>query len=109
MRNQQQLILVRQLYEDSLVLAARSDALSLTKAVVLVDLAGEFLLNNIILNLDPDFTVNETKGSEDIARKTLWGNAARAIRMSNKGTTDLMLRVLASLGVQAKLQFKSAA
>ena len=86
MRNQQQLILVKQLYEDSLVLAARSDGLSLTKAVVLVDLAVEILLNHIILNLDPDFTVNETKGSEDIARKTLWGNAARAIRMSNKGT-----------------------
>jgi hypothetical protein len=86
MRNQQQLILVKQLYEDSLALSGRSDALSLTKAIVLLDLAVELLLNNIVLNLDPDFTVNETRGSEDIARKTLWGNAARAARVANKGS-----------------------
>jgi len=86
MRNQQQLILVKQLFEDSLALCGRSDVLSLTKAIVLLDLAVELLLNNVVLNLDPDFTVNETKGSEDITRKTLWGNAARAVKAANKGS-----------------------
>lgn len=86
MRNQQHLILVKQLYEDSLALSGRSDALSLTKAIVLLDLAVELVLNHIVLNLDPDFTVNETKGSEDITRKTLWGNAAKAVRAANKGS-----------------------
>jgi hypothetical protein len=86
MRNQQHLILVKQLYEDSLVLSGRTDALSLTKAIVLLDLSVELMLNNIVLNLDPNFTVNETKGSEDISRKTLWGNAARAVRAANKGS-----------------------
>lgn len=86
MRNQHQLILVKQLYEDAAVLAARGDAFSLTKALILLDLAVEHTLNNIVLNLDPNFTVNETKGSEDIARKTLWGNAARSMKTSNKGS-----------------------
>ncbi len=84
-RNQQQLILVKHLYEDASIMGERADTFSVTKAVILLDLAVEHMLNNIILNLDPDFTVNETKGSEDVARKTLWGNAARAIKMSNKG------------------------
>ncbi|MGH9968607.1 MAG: hypothetical protein ACREBG_12375, partial [Pyrinomonadaceae bacterium] len=84
-RNQQQLLLVKQLYEDAASLAARGDSFSLTKGVIFLDLAVEHLLNNIVLNLDPNFTVNETKGSEDIARKTLWGNAVRAARMSQKG------------------------
>jgi len=67
-------------------LSGRPDALSLTKAIVLLDLSVELMLNNIVLNLDPNFTVNETKGSEDISRKTLWGNAARAVRATNKGS-----------------------
>jgi hypothetical protein len=54
------------------------------------------MLNNIVLNLDPDFTVNETKGSEDISRKTLWGNAARSMRIASK-TKIPETRELASL------------
>ena len=51
-RNQQQLILVKQLYEDARLFEERGDAFSLTKAVVLLDLSIENILNNIILNLD---------------------------------------------------------
>lgn len=83
-RNQQQLILVKQLYEDARLLGKRGDAFSLTKAVVLLDLSIEHILNNIILNLDPSFTVNQTKGSGDINRKTLSGNASTALRTAGK-------------------------
>lgn len=83
-RNQQQLILVKQLYEDARLLEEKGDAFSLTKAVVLLDLSIEHILNNIILNLDPSFTVNQTKGTGDIDRRTLWGNASTALRAAGK-------------------------
>ncbi len=83
-RNQQQLILVKHLYEDARLLEERGDAFSLTKAVVLLDLSIEHILNNLILNLDPTFTVNQTKSSGDINRRTLSGNASTALRAAGK-------------------------
>jgi hypothetical protein len=83
-RNQQQLILVKQLYEDARLLEEKGDAFSLTKAIVLLDLSIEHVLNNILLNLDLSFTVNQTKGSEDINRRTLSGNASTALRAAEK-------------------------
>src|SRR5260370_15211189 len=95
-RNPQQLILVKQLYLDACLLADRGDTFSVTKAVILLDLAIEHMLNNIVLNLDPSFTVNQTKGVEDIGRRTLWGNASTAIRAAAK-TPLLEVRELANL------------
>jgi hypothetical protein len=46
--NPQQLILVKQLYEDGCLLAAREDDVSLTKAIILVDLAIEQMLNQVL-------------------------------------------------------------
>lgn len=83
-RNQQQLILVKQLYEDARLFEERGDAFSLTKTVVLLDLSIENILNNIILNLDPSFSVNQTKGRGDITRKTLSGNASEVLRAAGK-------------------------
>ena len=58
-RNPQQLLLVKQLYEDGRLLASREDALSLAKAVVVLDLAIEQMLNTVIM----DFTsVNTPRG-----------------------------------------------
>jgi hypothetical protein len=51
-RNPQQLLLVKQLYEDGRLLPSRDDDLSLTKSVILLDLAVEQMLNTIIM----DFT-----------------------------------------------------
>lgn len=78
-RNPHQLLLAKQLYEDSRLLAERDDAFSYTKAVILLDLAVETLLNNIVLNFDPDLTINASKGSQDTDRRTLWGNVATAL------------------------------
>lgn len=78
-RNLHQLLLVKQLYEDACLLSEREDTFSHTKAVILLDLSVEVMLNSLVLNLDPDLTVNAAKGSQDTDRKTLWGNAATAL------------------------------
>lgn len=78
-RNPHQLLLAKQLYEDSRILVERDDAFSHTKAVILLDLSVETVLNNIVLNFDPDLTINASKGSQDTDRRTLWGNASTAL------------------------------
>lgn len=83
-RNQQQLILIKQLYEDARLLEERGDAFSLTKAVVLLDLSIEHILNNIILNVDPTSSVNQTKSSGDLNRRTLSGNSSTALGSAGK-------------------------
>lgn len=58
-RNTDQLVLVKQLYQDANNLITDRDRLSLTKAVIILDLSVELMLNNIVLNLDPNLTVNQ--------------------------------------------------
>ncbi len=79
-RKPESLLLVKQLFEDSRSLSDRDDSLSLSKAVIILDLAVEQLLNHIVLNLDPDLDVNASKAGKEIDRKTLWGNAATCLR-----------------------------
>jgi hypothetical protein len=88
-RNPHQLLLAKQLFEDSRLLAERDDAFSHTKAVMLLDLAVETVLNNIVLNFDPDLIINASKGSQDTDRRTLWGNAATALnKAKHKGLPE---------------------
>lgn len=95
-RNPHQLLLSKQLYEDSRLLAERDDAFSHTKAVILLDLSVETLLNNVVLNFDPDLTVNASKGSQDTDRRTLWGNAGTALNKA-KGKRLPETREMANL------------
>lgn len=81
-RNIDQLILVRQLFVDALALAARDERLSLTKAVILLDLAVEQSLNSVVLNFDPDFTPDEATGRQDMKWATLWTNATRTLNVA---------------------------
>jgi hypothetical protein len=95
-RNLHQLLLVKQLYEDASLHAGYGDTFSHTKSVILLDLSVEMVLNNIVLNLDPDLTVNASKGSQDTDRRTLWGNAASAINKA-KSKRLLEIREMANL------------
>jgi hypothetical protein len=74
------LLLVKQLFEDARTLASNEDDLSLTKAIVALDLAIEQMLNTIIM----DFTsVNAPKGKsgrKDISWAEIWERAVTAIR-----------------------------
>lgn len=77
-RNFEQLILVKQLYEDARELAERRDRLALTKAIILLDLSIEQLLKSILLNHNPSFFI--PRGKSDINWKELWQNASDAVR-----------------------------
>jgi hypothetical protein len=77
-RNFEQLILVKQLYEDARELAERRDRLALTKAIILLDLSIEQLLKSILLNHNPSFFI--PRGKSDINWKELWQNASDAVQ-----------------------------
>jgi hypothetical protein len=94
-RNPHQLLLSKQLFEDARLYAEREDSFSHTKAVVLLDLAIEVLLHNIVLNFDPDLTVNASNSGRDTDRRTLWGNTSQALKSKGKQLAEL--REMASL------------
>lgn len=77
-RNFEQLILVKQLFQDARDLAERGDRLSLTKAIILLDLSIEQSLKSILLNLNPNFII--PRGRNDITWKELWQNASSAVQ-----------------------------
>jgi hypothetical protein len=83
--NPQQLILVKQLYEDSCLLAAREDDVSLTKAIILVDLAIEQMLNQVLRDFYPGFDSTAAAGRRDVNWGRLWQLAAQT--MTEKGFT----------------------
>src|SRR5436309_10116216 len=82
-RNPQQLLLVKHLYEDARTLASREDDLSLMKAIVVLDLAVEHMLNTVII----DFTsLNAPKGKpgrKDVSWAIIWERAAAAMKEKN--------------------------
>lgn len=83
-RNFEQLILVKQLFQDARDLSERGDRLSLTKAIILMDLSVEQSLKCILLNLNPDFII--PRGRNDINRRELWHNASSAVQ-NTKGVS----------------------
>lgn len=83
-RNFEQLIVVKQLYQDARDLSQRGDRLSLTKSIILLDLAVEQSLKSILLNLNPNFII--PRGRNDISWKDLWRNASSAVQ-NTKGVS----------------------
>jgi hypothetical protein len=79
-RNPQQLQLVKQLYEDGRLLAIRDDGLSLTKSVILLDLAVEQMLNTIIMDFTSLNTPKGKSGRKDIGWGDIWQRAADAMK-----------------------------
>lgn len=77
-RNFEYLILIKQLFQDGSDSASRDDRLSLTKAMILLDLSVEQTLKVILLNLNPNFLI--PKGRNDIGFKDLWREASAAIQ-----------------------------
>ncbi|MGI8732850.1 MAG: hypothetical protein ACR2LM_06065 [Pyrinomonadaceae bacterium] len=77
-RNFEQLILVKHLFQDARDLTGRGDRLSLTKAIILLDLSIEQSLKSILLNLNPNFII--PRGRQDIKWRDLWQNASSAVQ-----------------------------
>jgi hypothetical protein len=90
-----QLILVRQLYEDAFNLAAREDDLSLTKALILLDLSVEQMLNQLLRDFDRDFAPNFDSGRRDVGWRQLWQLAQPV--MKDMGSRLVNYRELSSL------------
>ncbi|HEX7723665.1 MAG TPA: hypothetical protein VF397_16005 [Pyrinomonadaceae bacterium] len=86
-----QLLLIKQLFDDACILAAREDDLSLTKALILLDLSVEQTLNQILRDFHPDFS----PGRKDVGWFTLWQQASPI--MKDKGSQLYNYRELASL------------
>jgi len=82
-RNPQQLLLVKQLYEDGRLLASREDALSLAKAVVVLDLAIEQMLNTVIMDFTSVNTPRGKGGRKDLAWGDIWDRAAAPMKLKN--------------------------
>lgn len=90
--NPQQLMLVKQLYEDARALSARNDELSLTKAIILLDLSVDNLLNQIVRDCS---LPNPSSGRNDAKWHDNWSNAHSALK--NIGINLIHRRELASL------------
>ncbi len=86
-RNFEQLIFVKQLCDDAKSLLNIGDVLSLTKSLIIIDLAIEQTLKTIILNLNPSFYI--PRGRQDINWKDLWNEADSIIKNLGKhGLTE---------------------
>lgn len=70
-------MLVKHLYQDARDLLERGDRLSLTKAIILRDLAVEQALKSVLLNLNPNFII--PRGRNDIGWRDLWREASDAV------------------------------
>jgi hypothetical protein len=76
-RNFEQLLIVKQLYQDANLLIGKGDIFSLSKAIIFLDLSIELALKTILLNLDPSFIPNKPnfnwhqawKGASDAVEK----------------------------------------
>ena len=77
-RNFEQLILVKHLYQDARDTAEQSSRLAQTKAIILLDLSIEQTLKNILLNLNPNYIIQ--KGRNDIQWRELWREASKAVQ-----------------------------
>src|ERR1051326_8221980 len=93
--NPQQLLLVKQLYEDGCLLATGEDDVSLTKAIILIDLAIEQMLNQVLRDFYPSFDPTAAAGRRDVNWGRLWQLAAQTL--TGKGFALPHYRELSSL------------
>lgn len=76
-RNFDHLLVSKQLYQDAFDSSERDQSL-LTRALILLDLAIELALKNILLNLDPNFAPEQ--GKRDILWQELWRKTDAALK-----------------------------
>lgn len=86
-RNPQQLLLIKQLYEDARLLAGREDDLSVMKATLSLDHSVEQMLNTIIMDMTTHNVPQRGTGRKDIGWGDIWKRAMEAIESAGH---DLM-------------------
>lgn len=87
----QQLLLVKQLYDDACILVTKTDDLSLTKALILLDLSVEQMLSQVLRDIHPGFA----PGRKDVFWHALWQQARPVLEA--RGCQLLHYRELSSL------------
>jgi hypothetical protein len=94
-RNFEQLLIVKQLYQDSDLLINKGDIFSLSKAVIFLDLSIELTLKTILLNLNPNFLSQlfqqpqikvTQKQHVDISWHIAWTQASKELQAINKSS-----------------------
>jgi len=83
-----QLLLIKQLYDDACGLTSRGDTLSLAKAIILLDLSVEQMLNSIIMDFVSAKSPKLKPGRKDQGWGELWGLADEA--MQQRGHAPLI-------------------
>ncbi len=91
----QQLLLIKQLFDDACILAEHQDELSLTKALILLDLSIEQMLNQVIRDCSLNTASNVAFGRRDTTWQKIWDAANQAI--NDKGFKLIHHRDLLSL------------
>jgi hypothetical protein len=93
LRNFEQLLIVKQLYEDAVLLTDRGDVFSLSKAVLFLDLSIETTLKAILINLNPNyltqfFQQKQLKTSQkqgfDVSWHVAWEQASNELEKKNR-------------------------
>lgn len=79
-RNPQQLLLIKQLYDDACLLAGRGDGLSVMKAVISLDQSIEQMLNTIVMDFTAHNAPKGKAGRKDVGWGDIWDRASTAMK-----------------------------